>query len=293
LEKTALFKPYISIILNITDDHMDRYKVFSDYFNEKLKVFMNQDRDDILILNHDADKIGLLKNVAHSKVMFYSRLNKPGKDNGICCYVSGGSVRCAVGGRDAEICAVSDIKLKGVHNIENMLACCLAAVLTGIGAASIRKTIINFTGLRHRFETVDTIEGVEYVDDSKGTTVDSTLRALESCEKPVVLIAGGRDKNSYYSVVRETVKKKVRHLILIGEARKAIAECLKDVVPIHEANGMLEAVRLARRLSDKGSMVLLSPMCSSFDMFRDYKERGEVFAAAVKSLRQTFRESEI
>ena len=151
---------------------------------------------------------------------------------------------------------------------------------------SMRTTIRKFTGLRHRFETVSVIDRVEYVDDSKGTTVDSTLRALESCQHPVILIAGGKDKNSDYSQIRDVVKRKVKCLVLIGEAKNRIKELLGPVVDTREALTMKDAVDMSRRLAMADDIVLLSPMCSSFDMFKDYKERGDVFKKAVLELRE-------
>ena len=192
---------------------------------------------------------------------------------------------CAIDGRNEDICATEDIRLKGLHNAENVLVSSLAGIIAGVKAVSIKNTIRNFNSLRHRFETVDIIGGVEYIDDSKGTTVDSTYRALESCERPVILIAGGKDKNSNYGVIRELVKKKVKYLILIGEARKRIKKALGDAARTHEAGTMQEAVELARRLAKENTLVLLSPMCSSFDMFKDYKERGEIFKKAVLSIK--------
>jgi UDP-N-acetylmuramoylalanine--D-glutamate ligase len=148
----------------------------------------------------------------------------------------------------------------------------------------MKDTIKNFTGLRHRFETISIIDGVEYIDDSKGTTVDSTLRALESCTRPVILIAGGKDKKSDYSLVRDIVRKKVKCLVLIGEARNRIKELLGGVVETREAATMREAVELSRALAKADDLVLLSPMCSSFDMFKDYKERGDIFKKSVLGL---------
>ncbi|MDD5422109.1 MAG: UDP-N-acetylmuramoyl-L-alanine--D-glutamate ligase [Candidatus Omnitrophica bacterium] len=282
LERIESFKPHIAIILNITDDHMDRYKKFSGYFNEKLKVFVNQDRGDYLILNNDADNLKNLKDKAGSKVLFYSRLNKDGGS----AYLKGEKLFCRVQpGVEKEICSVKDIRLKGLHNIENVLASSLACMLAGVPESSIKKTISGFKGLSHRFETVDTINGVEYVDDSKGTTVDSTYRALESCEKPVILIAGGKDKFSDYSFVKNIVKKKVSDIVLIGEAAGRIKAALKSAARTHEAGDMFTAVEKASELAKEGSMVLLSPMCSSFDMFSSYKERGEVFKKAVARLK--------
>jgi UDP-N-acetylmuramoylalanine--D-glutamate ligase len=154
-----------------------------------------------------------------------------------------------------------------------------------VDETSIRKAASNFTCLAHRFETVAVTDGVEYIDDSKGTTVDSTYRALESCGKPVILIAGGKDKHSDYGVIKDMAKKKVKRMILIGEAAGAIKRALKNSVEISEAKDMYNAVSMARSFADGDSIVLLSPMCSSFDMFSSYKERGEVFRKAVRMLK--------
>jgi UDP-N-acetylmuramoylalanine--D-glutamate ligase len=282
LERIEKFKPRIALILNITDDHMDRYAAFTDYFNQKLKVFRNQDEEDCLILNYDAENLRALKGVARSKTLFYSRTRRASG-----AYVKDGKITVVSGtGSETEVCGLVDIRLKGLHNVENVLASSLTAIIAGVEPSSVRNTIMNFKGLAHRFETVDVIDGVEYIDDSKGTTVDSTCRALESCRKPVILIAGGRDKNSDYSVMNDIVKDKVRALVLIGEARQAIKKVLGRFVSTYEAKDMPEAVETARRISDKDQIVLLSPMCSSFDMFSSYKERGEAFRQAVVCLRE-------
>lgn len=258
LEKIDTFKPHIAIILNIRDDHMDRYAKFSDYFNEKLKIFRNQDKGDYLILNKDAKELERIVS-KDSRVLFYSKAD--------------GTYSAA------------DMKLKGSHNIENVLASSLAAKLIGAGEDSIRRTVANFKGLAHRFEPVGVVDGIEYIDDSKGTTVDSTYRALEACDKPVILIAGGKDKRGDYSAIKDMVREKVDRVVLIGEAASAIKKALEGAVRMDEAGDMREAVSMARAFAKKGSMVLLSPMCSSFDMFSSYKERGEVFKKAVRLLK--------
>lgn len=280
LEKTEHFKPSIAIILNITDDHMDRYSKFSDYYNEKLKVFKNQHKNDFLILNHDADELKGLEKKAKSKVLYYSRLTKT---NGT--YLRNDELIYDQNGKDVHLCTVKDIRLKGLHNVENVLVSSLACMTAGVKPEDIKNTVREFRGLSHRFETVDIINNVEYIDDSKGTTVDSTYRALQSCEKPVVLIAGGKDKNSNYGVIKDLVREKVKHLVLIGEARERIKSALGSSVATYEASTMDEAVKMASRLAVKDNIVLLSPMCSSFDMFSSYKERGEVFKKAVTALR--------
>lgn len=257
LETIVGFKPYIAVILNITDDHMDRYSKFSDYFAEKLKVFKNQDKNDRLVLNYDAENLRPLKSMAASKVSFYRR--SPGDK--------------------------FDTTLKGVHNTENILASILVSSIVGVPMPSMLRTIKYFKGLSHRFETVAVIDGVEYIDDSKGTTVDSTARAIDSCKSPVILIAGGKDKHSDYGAIKDRIKSKVKELILIGEAADAIAGAIEGAAIMHKAKDMDEAVRMARGLAKKGDSVLLSPMCSSFDMYKSYKHRGEVFRKAVDGIR--------
>lgn len=257
LETIVDFKPKIAVILNITDDHMDRYSKFSDYFAEKLKVFKNQDKNDHLVLNYDAENLRPLADSAKSKVLFYKKSPS----------------------------TIFDTGLKGVHNTENIIASILVSSIVGVKTPSMLRTIKNFKGLSHRFETVAVIDGVEYIDDSKGTTVDSTARAVDSCKSPVILIAGGKDKHSDYSAIKAKVKARVKDLILIGEAKDAIAKALRGATAMHSAKDMDEAVRLARGLAKKGDSVLLSPMCSSFDMYTSYKHRGEVFRKAVDGIR--------
>lgn len=264
LETIVDFKPYIAVILNVTDDHMDRYSKFSDYFAEKLKVFKNQDENDHLVLNYDAENLRVFDRPrAKSKVSFYKK-------------------------SPADI---FDTTLKGVHNTENILASILVASIAGVKMASALETIKNFRGLSHRFETVAVIDGVEYIDDSKGTTVDSTARAIDSCKGAVILIAGGKDKHSDYGAIRLKVKARVKELILIGEAKDAIGKALQGASSLHSVKDMDEAVALAHGLAKSGDTVLLSPMCSSFDMYKSYKHRGEVFRKAVGGLRCEAREA--
>jgi UDP-N-acetylmuramoylalanine--D-glutamate ligase len=286
LEWTEQFKPRISVILNIKDDHMDRYAKFEDYFNDKLKIFRNQDADDFLVLNKDAKELNGLAARTSSRVLYFSRREKT---NG--AYVEGRRILCSARGAAEEVCRLDDLKLKGVHNIENVLAASVMARLAGVDAGSIHAAICGFRGLAHRFEIVDSINGVDYIDDSKGTTVDSTCRALESCEKPVILIAGGKDKHSNYCAIKELVEKKVKKVILIGEAAPAIKRSLNGAADISEAKDMDQAVKMASSFAGKDYIVLLSPMCSSFDMYSSYKERGEVFKSAVKRLKSNGKQA--
>lgn len=279
LEKIDSFHPRIAVILNITDDHMDRYRTLREYFSEKEKICINQTPDDYLVLNHDAENLGPIRNRARAKTFLYSR---SGNTNG--AYLKGGDIICEVSGAPVKILSIPDITLKGVHNIENVLACAVVGTLAGIRADKIKDAVRNFKGLRHRMELVSVVDGVEYIDDSKGTTVDSTKRALESFNNNVILIAGGKDKNSDYSAVRDAIRNRVSHLIVIGEAKGRIRQALGSSVETHDAADMRDAVRMAKTLATNGASVILSPMCSSFDMFRDYKHRGDVFREAVLEL---------
>ncbi len=283
LERTADFRPHIAVILNITDDHQDRYRSLKRYFDEKMKIFKNQDAGDFLVLNHDAPNLRELtaqKAKPKAKTYFYSRTNEK-----VSAFIKDAKIICAFHGRQEEICGISDIRIKGGHNHENALASSLVAIIAGARPDSIRDALKRFRGLSHRFETVEIVNGVEFVDDSKSTTVDSTLRALESSAKPVMLIAGGRDKNSDYSAVRDIVRRKVKGLMLIGEAKYRIQEALGELTRVHEAGTLEEAVAESFKLAQDGDMVLLSPMCSSFDMFKDYKHRGEAFREAVREIK--------
>ncbi len=260
---------------------MDRYSKFEDYFAAKEKIFLNQTESDYLILNYDAQNLRRLKNMARSKTFFYSRLENT---NGV--YIKDSDIICASSGSVLKTLSIEDIFLQGVHNIENVMACVLAGSIVGVRHDSIREAVKSFKGLSHRVELVDVVNGVRYIDDSKGTTVDSTRRALESLKFGVVLIAGGRDKNSDYTALRDALKDRVRHLVLMGEAKEKIRIALGDMAETHDASDMREAVHIAHRLAVPGGSVLLSPMCSSFDMFRDYKQRGDVFKEAVAELKR-------
>lgn len=277
LERAPSFKPQIAVILNITDDHLDRYRDFGDYYSEKLKIFHNQDKGDILILNYDAGNLRSLKDKAGSRVFFYSRFKKV---EGV--YAEDGWIFRDYAGKIEKIMPCGEAGIKGTHNTENVLASALASSLAGAGKKAITDAVKSFKGLSHRCEKVAVVNGVEYIDDSKGTTVDSTLRALESCDKPVVLIAGGKDKNSDYNVIKDMIRSKVKHLVLIGEAKSRIRKALEGAADIYDASDMNNAVEIASTLAKKGYIVILSPMCSSFDMFKDYKERGNAFKKAVR-----------
>jgi UDP-N-acetylmuramoylalanine--D-glutamate ligase len=276
LERIKNFKPKIAVLLNLTQDHLDRYRNMDGYKRAKLRIFENQESCDYAILNYDDPEIRRIGGLIKSKAFYFSS-NQRVKGS----YLEGDGLFVDLGDGPTEICKRQDVSLSGTHNIENVLAAALALKLI-VKKADILPAAGYFIGLRHRFELVAEIAGIKFIDDSKSTTVDSTLKALESFPgDEVILIAGGRDKGSDYSPIINQAKK-LKYAVLIGEARKKIKDSLKGSnIPVAEAATMQEAVSFARGLAGEGDTVLLSPMCSSFDMFKDYKERGEVFRQAV------------
>lgn len=276
LEAIKRFRPQIAILLNLTQDHLDRYRNMDEYRKAKLRIFENQESSDCAILNYDDPAIRELSDKIKSKVFYFSM-----KQRVKGSYIEDGRLYVDLGGAPQELCRKDDVSEPLVHNLGNVLASLLALRLID-NRARILPSVKNFIGLRHRFEFVAEIEGVRFIDDSKSTTVDSTLRALEAfSEKGVVLIAGGRDKASDYSPIANQIKN-LKHLVLIGEARKKIRDAVRNFnISVEEATTMQEAVFLSRQIAREGDVVLLSPMCSSFDMFKDHKERGEVFRKAV------------
>jgi UDP-N-acetylmuramoylalanine--D-glutamate ligase len=283
LERIDAFRPHIAVMLNITEDHLDRYANFDEYADAKMALFKNQDETDYAILNYDQQKLARRRDSIRSRVLFFSKHRLSKEFTG--AYVENEELVVRRDGKFVWISNKESLSLKGEHNLENALAAGLAAFLAGAGAEAIDGVLQGFSALHHRFEAVDTINGVKFVDDSKATNVDSVYRAIQSTPKWIVLIAGGRDKGGGYKAMSKVVRDKVRSILLIGEARDRIARELSGTVPISFADTLDDAVKKAFETSKRGDTVLLSPMCSSFDMFKDYKERGEAFRKAVKALK--------
>ena len=199
-------------------------------------------------------------------------------------HVVDGWVTLRLDGRDVAVCPLDEIALRGTHNVENVLAATAAAAWAGVPAERLRAAIRAFRAVAHRIEWIREIGGVAYYNDSKGTNVDATLKALAAFREPVVLIAGGRDKGQDFAPLGRAAAGRVKAAVLIGEGRATLGPALRPVTAVHEADSMGEAVRQARALAAPGDVVLLSPACASFDMFRDYEHRGEVFREEVLKL---------
>ncbi len=288
LEGIDTFRPHIGAILNITPDHMDRYASREDYSRAKARICMNQSAGDYLVLNADDPETMRLydaglypENVRGPEVFFFSRRRPV---SGV--YAQAGMVYMSIGTATAQaLIPAEDIAIHGVHNLENAMAASAMALLAGCGPEAVTAALKEFTGLEHRLEFVRELAGVRYINDSKGTNADAVLKSLEGFTQPVVLIAGGRDKAGDFSVLREIVTRKAKAVILLGEAAEKIGAALYDTVRLVRAASLAEAVRTAQGLAEAGDVVLLSPACASFDMFRDFEDRGRQFKQQVMELK--------
>ncbi len=276
LEAIEDFRPRISVLLNITEDHLDRYSSYTDYIEAKARIFANQNSGDLAILNKDDPIVMQYGGEARAKKVMFSMNEKP--DRG--AFSDGQTIFLRLRGKEEEY-SLAKTPLKGVHNVENMMAALTAARSFGCSKRAVQNVLDRFRGLEHRLEFVREIEGVRFYDDSKGTNVGSVVKSLQSFSEPVILIAGGKDKNGDLSPLGELIQKRVKHLILLGEAKERMNRELGGLTNTVMAKTMEEAVSLARQKAKGGEVVLLSPACSSFDMFKDYKERGKVFKEAV------------
>ncbi len=276
LETIESFKPFISVFLNISDDHYDRHRDFNDYLKAKANIFKNQTEEDFAILNFDDPVVKEFEKKIKSKVIPISK----GPIKGI--FLEGQRIRWDFEGKEGAI-ELKGIPLKGPHNLENVMASIGASLLLGLDEERIREGLYTFQPLPHRLQFVAEVEGVLFYDDSKATNPHATLRALEAFENPVILIAGGLDKGIDLGVLRSKVGK-LKALVAIGKARPKLKEIFRDLIPVFEAEDMEKAVKLAFSAAKSGECVLLSPSCASFDLFLDYKHRGEVFQEAVRRL---------
>jgi UDP-N-acetylmuramoylalanine--D-glutamate ligase len=278
MEWISSFRPKIAALLNLSEDHLDRYASYQDYIAAKLRIFENQSADDFAIINMDDP---LVRNAAQglkAKLFPFSRRYE--LDEGMFC--SNGEIIYRHEGLEARF-PTADFRLKGVHNLENIMAALAAALLLGCDPEASFVCVRDFGALHHRMEFVREVGGVSYYEDSKATNVGSVVKALESFTD-ITLIAGGKDKGGAYAPLAPLVKERVRHLILIGEAAGRMQAELGSLTDTRLAGSMEEAVALAAGITASGGVVLMSPACSSFDMFRDYEERAKCFIAAVMAL---------
>jgi UDP-N-acetylmuramoylalanine--D-glutamate ligase len=283
LDDIKTFRPHIAVLLNITEDHLDRYDYqFSNYINSKFSIIANQTKEDYFIYCEDDEvimqKIPLIN--LHTNPLPFSMKHEVKKG----AYIKGDQMMLRIQEERVSM-SIYDFALKGKHNQYNTMAAGIAAATLGIRKEKIREAVNNFQSLEHRMEFVAMVRGVEFVNDSKATNVNSTWYALESMTKPVVLVLGGVDKGNDYQLIAELVKEKVKAIVCMGTDNKKIIQAFKNIVPvIVETESAKKAVNASFKLATKGDVVLLSPACASFDLFKNYEDRGTQFKNSVKEL---------
>ena len=283
LDDIKTFRPDIAILTNITEDHLDRYDYkFENYIASKFRIAMNQTKDDYFIYCSDDPVIMQYINQysVHSNPLPFTMQQQPSKGG----FIKNGQMTIEAGNERVTM-SIYDFALKGKHNQYNTMAAGIAASTIGLRKEKIREAIQSFEALEHRMEYVSTVRGVEFINDSKATNVNSTWYALESMTKPAILILGGVDKGNDYSLILELVKEKVKAIVCMGSDNRKIHEAFgKDVELIVNTSSAKEAVQAAFHFAEKGDVVLLSPACASFDLFKNYEDRGRQFKEAVREL---------
>jgi UDP-N-acetylmuramoylalanine--D-glutamate ligase len=281
LETTETFQPRVAAVLNITPDHLDRHRTFEAYVDAKARIFANQTPADCAVLNFDDPPTRALAERTRADVLWISR--QRALDHGV--FVRDGWIAAKLNGHVETICPLSDIFLRGQHNVENVLAATACALWTGLAPDAIRRGIARFRGVPHRIEFIRDLHGVQYYNDSKGTNVASTIKALESFTEPIVLIAGGVGKGQDWAPLAAAARGRVRLAICLGQDGAKIAAALGAAgVPVRAAVSIEAALHAARAAAAAGDVVLLSPACASFDMFDNFEHRGDVFRGLVQGL---------
>ncbi|MFZ5944150.1 MAG: UDP-N-acetylmuramoyl-L-alanine--D-glutamate ligase [Bacillota bacterium] len=283
LETIDKFKPRVAVFLNLTPDHLDRHGTMDNYRAVKARIFKNQTEEDFLILNFDDPLVKELAHGAKSHVIFFSRRNK--LEEGV--YLADNQIVIDIGEGPVVICSRDQVSIKGNHNLENAMAAVAAGYLLGLEPEEISTSLINFPGVPHRLELVAEINGVKFVNDSKGTNPDASIKALEAYNDPIILIAGGKNKGSDFRELAAKIKESVKQVILVGEAAAELKKAMADegFKNIYLAESFADAVQTAYHFAQKGDLVLLSPACSSYDMFNNFEHRGDVFKELVFQLR--------
>jgi UDP-N-acetylmuramoylalanine--D-glutamate ligase len=278
LECIETFKPWIAVALNVSDDHLDRYDGFDDYVAAKAGIFSGQGKGDWAVLRSGDEALWRRHGIDRGqRFLAFSAVRRsvPG------AFLDGGTLVIERDGKTEAVCDAQDIAIPGAHNVENALAVALVASVCGVATTRVGETLRGFRGLPHRMELIARREGVVYINDSKSTNPDSLLRALQACGDKVVLIAGGKKKGFDYSSLSEEVHGRVKTLILIGETAELMRDQMGRGMSVHIEDDLAAAVGRARAFARRGDTVLFSPGSSSFDMFKNFEERGEAFRKAV------------
>lgn len=280
LEWVHQFRPLISVILNITEDHLDRHLDFNEYVSLKKRIFQKQTENDYLILNNDDPIAARIEPENKIQKLLISRVREVADG----AFLRKNTIVIRLNGEETVLGPINKIKEKGAHNVENGLVSALVGTICKVKPESIMNSLSKFDGIEHRMEFVREINGVKFINDSKGTNVGATVKSLENLDSPILLIVGGKDKEGDYSPLCEMIKRKVKFLILIGTSKTKIRLALKDYNNLEEALTLEDAVIRVFSKAKAGDVILLSPACSSFDMYKNYEERGNVFKKAVLNL---------
>ena len=278
LEWVKDFRPRIAILLNLSEDHLDRYASFADYGAAKERIFAAQEPNDVAILNRDDPLVWRMRERIRSRIVSFGWSSV---EQGV--YAANDEIVWRGTGAEERF-PLARVKIQGVHNVENLMAAIAAAKAAGVAQAAVQDAIENFAGLEHRLEFVREKNGVRYYNDSKGTNVGAVIKSLASFSAPMILLAGGVDKGGDYAPLADEIRRTVKKLILFGAAKEKIRAALGHLTETVVVESLDDAVREAAASARQGDVVLLSPACSSFDMFRDYTERGKKFRSLVQEL---------
>ena len=282
------FKVDVSVLLNISPDHLDWHSTFDDYYEAKKRLVLSQKNEPKAILNRDDPLVWPLRKKIEPDVFAFSRKRKvsPG------CYLQKERIVLSDTKKE-ELMKISEMPLFGVHNQENVMASVLVGHIFAVPISRMRESIRNFKGLEHRLEKVLTLKGVDFYNDSKATNIDATLKSVQSFDRKIILVMGGRDKGGDFKKLRKAIKDKVKRIILIGEAKEKIRGALDSIVEFSDSSSLEEAVAIGFSEAGPGEVVLLAPACTSFDMFENFEERGKVFKREVLNLEKSWRKERL
>ena len=281
LETIDRFRPHVAVLLNITPDHLDRHPSFADYARAKANIFRNQTAEDFAVLNADEAEVLSVRDSLHGQLVEFSVFKEVPRG----VWVDGETIVTRWNGKRDELMPVCDVPLPGRHNVSNVLAALAVGLVRGCSREGMRRAVRSFQGLPHVCEVVRERRGVTFINDSKGTNVDATLKAIDSLQQPFVIILGGQEKGrSDFGRLKGALEPGVKHCIVLGESAEAIARAITGVGPTSRVSSLAEGVALATDLAGPGDVVLFSPACASFDMFRDYRDRGQQFRELVNAL---------
>ncbi len=286
METADSFRPHVALLTNITEDHLNRHGTMEVYTAMKMRMFRKQGCEDYAIFNADDPGLKGLSRQVNSRVLKFSRKRELKEG----AFVRDGQIVIRLGGEEKNVCSTREVRIPGPHNLENALGAVCAAAAMNVPVPVIRYSLKTFRGVEHRIESVRVLEGVEYFNDSKGTNVDSTIKAVQTMTRPTVIILGGYDKHTSFDPLSEEIVRHpdtIREAVILGDTGDQIEKSLRDngYEHITRVDTMQQAVDQSRKLAQDGWNVLLSPACASFDMFKDYEERGRVFKKMVMDLK--------